>query len=188
MPCADCGAADWTLDMTGTHCQRCGAEREGPVQAGFSSLADMLAAERAKAESLPADIVARLPEMFAAQLAAEIALRDRIAIAFEAAAEKTAGWKADDAGWLKVNELSARAMYADLTVMMLTERHHILVCPNHGVRGVDLGQELWEPLSCRGYLEGAAMAWIRYCERCSKDGWIAAKVREMTANIRGGKR
>lgn len=192
--CPKCGAADWTFDANGVVCNGCGFEREGPpaVQAGFDSLAALMAAQRETAATVPAEIVAALPAMLAQQLAAERDLRDRLAAAFEDGVAKgdAGGWKWSDARWEKVWTLDARLMYADTTVQLIEDRGHVMVCPNHGVRGVDIDQRWWEPLSLLGTLPdgGGAMAWTRYCERCSQTGAIAAKTKELMNSWKGQQR
>lgn len=182
--CEDCGAADWQLDVNGTTCNGCGSIREEPTPTGFMSLADLMESQRRQAEKIPAAVLDRLTEWFDAQVAAETELRDKLAATFQQNVDRADDekWQPDDSRWPKVWELSARAMYADITIEMLGKRGHILVCPNHGVRGADVEQQWWEPLSLRGTLVDGdgAMAWTRYCERCSKSGWIAARVAEMT--------
>lgn len=188
----ECGASDWQYDAGGVTCNGCGAEREGPLQAGFMSLSALAESQRARAEKVPDWIVEKLAEWFEAQKAAELDLRDRLASTFQQNLDRADDekWRPNDSRWLKVWELNARAMYADETFWMLENKQHIVVCPNHGIRGVEVDAQWWEPLSLRGTLDGGdgAMAWTRYCERCAKTGWIAAKVKEMDMAWKESKR
>lgn len=174
--------------MTGTHCEGCGAEREGPPREGFVNLADLLADFRRKAELVPTDIRAQLPEWYEVQLAAETALRDKLHDAFVRGVDRSVadGWPDGDARFAQVWTLNARLMWADMLVEDLRTRGHILACPNHGVRGVEVTPELYEPLSFLGMFDTPPLAasWACYCETCSKSGWIAAQARRMAQSGR----
>lgn len=188
--CPDCGASDWTYDMRGTLCTACGTLRERVKPEGFVSLESMLADFRRKAELVPADIRAQLPEWYEVQLAAETALRDKVHDAFVRGVDRSVadGWPDGDARYVQVWTLNARLMWADMLVEDLRTRGHILACPNHGVRGVEVAPELYEPLSFLGMFDTPPLAasWACYCETCSKSGWIAAQARRMAKGGRPG--
>lgn len=138
----------------------------------FDSLAAMQADARRRAEALDIED-ATLAEWYALQLAAATAHRDALAGAHEAnldlATRQT--WPRDDARWEKLWLVDARLRYAAYTVELLERRKHILVCPTHGVRGVDAEAADWRALADRGLLTGeGALSWYRYCERCSLPG------------------
>ncbi len=75
-------------------------------------------------------------------------------------------WPDKDDRWKVLWKQDARLMYADNTAQALDRCKHILVCPNHGIKGIEADVD-WAGLASRGLLTGeGTMGWMRYCESC----------------------
>jgi len=75
-------------------------------------------------------------------------------------------------------ELRLRLAHAKETLVLLKRTQHILVCREHGIQGVDLGETpsptnepmedrtFFRALSDYGVYDGSITGWERACERC----------------------
>lgn len=126
-----------------------------------------------------------LAEWHAAQLAWTIARAEKLSTAI-AQNYASAPGPEDKGWWSKFWLLQARLRNLDWgqphrfgARQLLELSGHVMVCPNHGVDGVEAsawpegpeGVDLREGLSLRGLLDGhGAMTWTRYCESCGMTG------------------
>ena len=137
---------------------------------GFGSLAEMLAADRAKAEAVVVDD-GTLARWFEVQTSALEVRYNRLAGALEQNERHLVD--APRTAWRRYWEQEATARYVYETLQRVREAGHVLACPNHGVDGTEGHQEYYEGLSFHGLVTGEGrFAWSRICAACAKDGPI----------------
>ena len=139
---------------------------------GFSSLAEMLAADQAKAEAVVVDDET-LERWFHVQVTALEVRYNRLA----GALEQNERLLVDQprTAWRRYWEQEATARYVYETLQQVREAGHVLACPNHGVDGTEGPEGHYEGLSLYGLVAGEGRyAWSRICAACAKEGPIRA--------------
>ncbi len=122
------------------------------------------------AESISIDALT-LHAWYGRQVAHQRSYMDRLEAAWKAAMVDKKLEDRDSPLWRKFWVLEARRRYAIMTMGLLAQRQHVIVCPVDGIPSVieasewPQGHDVFAALSLRGMLDGGdRFSWERYCE------------------------
>ncbi len=146
---------------------------EKPAEAEVLPLKERLGMERAKIEAL----VTIDPAWYDQQLAWIILEANRYAALCEQAVEALTSRK--DPRWPKFWELNAKFEYISDTYGLVADSGHMVICLcgfTWGATGVP--SEWTEGIWHYALVDGSERPYGRYCLKCQRDTWIAARIAE----------